>query len=45
MRVATVVVEAEGKRAELIVTCSPADYLAFKAFSGRETRFITECLH
>ncbi len=32
-------------RAERIVTCSPADYLAFKAFSGRETRFITECLH
>jgi ferredoxin len=32
-------------RAERIVTCSPADYLAFKAYSGRETRFITECLH
>ena len=32
-------------RAKRIVTCSPADYLAFKAFSGRETRFITECLH
>jgi ferredoxin len=32
-------------RAERIVTCSPADYLAFKAHSGRETRFITECLH
>ena len=31
-------------RAERIVTCSPADYLAFKAYSGRETRFITECL-
>jgi ferredoxin len=32
-------------RAERIITCSPADYLAFKAYSGRETRFITECLH
>ncbi len=32
-------------RADRIITCSPADYLAFKAFSGRETRFITECLH
>jgi Fe-S oxidoreductase len=31
-------------RADRIVTCSPADYLAFKAYSGRETRFITECL-
>ena len=31
-------------RAERIVTCSPADYLAFRAYSGRETRFITECL-
>ena len=31
-------------RAERIVTCSPADYLAFKAYSGRETRYITECL-
>jgi ferredoxin len=31
-------------RAERIVTCSPADYLAFKAYSGRETLFITECL-
>jgi ferredoxin len=31
-------------RAERIITCSPADYLAFKTFSGRETRFITECL-
>ncbi|MEP6918608.1 MAG: (Fe-S)-binding protein [Acidobacteriota bacterium] len=30
--------------AERIVTCSPADYLAFKAYSGRDTRFITECL-
>jgi ferredoxin len=32
-------------RAERIITCSPADYLAFKAYSGRETRYITECLH
>jgi hypothetical protein len=32
-------------RADRIITCSPADYLAFKAYSGRETRFITECLH
>jgi hypothetical protein len=31
-------------RADRIVTCSPADYLAFKAYSGRETRYITECL-
>jgi ferredoxin len=31
-------------RAERVITCSPADYLAFKAYSGRETRFITECL-
>ena len=31
-------------RAERIITCSPADYLAFKMYSGRETRFITECL-
>ena len=31
-------------RAERVVTCSPADYLAFKAYSGRDTRFITECL-
>jgi ferredoxin len=31
-------------KAERIITCSPADYLAFKAYSGRETRFITECL-
>ena len=31
-------------RAERIITCSPADYLAFKAYSGRETLFITECL-
>ena len=35
----------EHSRAERIVTCSPADYLAFKAYSGRETRYITECLH
>ena len=34
----------EHSRAERIITCSPADYLAFKAYSGRETRFITECL-
>jgi ferredoxin len=31
-------------RAERIITCSPADYLAFKMYSGRETLFITECL-
>jgi hypothetical protein len=31
-------------RAERIISCSPADYLAFKAYSGRETLFITECL-
>jgi ferredoxin len=31
-------------RAERIVTCSPADYLAFRAYSGRDTRYITECL-
>jgi ferredoxin len=31
-------------KAERIVTCSPADYLAFREHSGRETRFITECL-
>ena len=34
----------EHSNAERIITCSPADYLAFKAYSGRETRFITECL-
>ncbi len=34
----------EHSRAERIVTCSPADYLAFKAHSGRDTRFVTECL-
>jgi hypothetical protein len=31
-------------RAERIITCSPADYLAFKSYSGRETLFVTECL-
>ncbi len=31
-------------KAERIITCSPADYLAFKMYSGRETLFITECL-
>jgi ferredoxin len=31
-------------RAERIITCSPADYLAFREYSGRETLFITECL-
>jgi ferredoxin len=31
-------------KAERVITCSPADYLAFKAHSGRETKFITECL-
>jgi ferredoxin len=31
-------------KAERIITCSPADYLAFKTYSGRETLFITECL-
>jgi ferredoxin len=31
-------------RAERIITCSPADYLAFKMYSGRETLFVTECL-
>jgi ferredoxin len=33
-----------GSRAERIITCSPADYLAFRTHSGRETLFITECL-
>ena len=33
-----------GSSAERVITCSPADYLAFKAYSGRETLFITECL-
>jgi hypothetical protein len=31
-------------KAERVITCSPADYLAFKAWSGRETKFVTECL-
>jgi ferredoxin len=31
-------------KAERVITCSPADYLAFKAYSGRETKFVTECL-
>ena len=31
-------------KAERIITCSPADYLAFRMYSGRETLFITECL-
>jgi NAD-dependent dihydropyrimidine dehydrogenase PreA subunit len=31
-------------KAERVITCSPADYLAFKLYSGRETLFITECL-
>ncbi len=31
-------------KAERIITCSPADYLAFKMYSGLETLFITECL-
>jgi len=31
-------------RADRIITCSPADYLAFQRYSGRETLFITECL-
>jgi ferredoxin len=34
----------EHSKADRIITCSPADYLAFQAYSGRETRFITECL-
>jgi ferredoxin len=34
----------EHSRADRIITCSPADYLAFTAYSGRDTRFITECL-
>jgi ferredoxin len=42
---AAVVRLLKDSRAERIVTCSPADYLAFKAYSGRETLFITECLH
>ncbi len=31
-------------KAERVITDSPADYLAFREHSGRETRFITECL-
>lgn len=31
-------------KAERIITCSPAEYLAFKEHSGRETLFITQCL-
>ena len=31
-------------KAERVITCSPAEYLAFKEHSGRETKFITECL-
>ena len=31
-------------KADRIITCSPAEYLAFKAHSGRETLYITECL-
>lgn len=31
-------------KAERIITCSPAEYLAFREHSGRETKFITECL-
>ncbi len=31
-------------KAERVITCSPAEYLAFKAHSGRETLFITQCL-
>jgi ferredoxin len=31
-------------KANRIITCSPAEYLAFKEHSGRETLFITECL-
>ena len=34
----------EHSKAERVITCSPADYLAFKTYSGRETLFITECL-
>jgi ferredoxin len=34
----------EHSKAERIITCSPADYLAFRRYSGRETLFITECL-
>ena len=31
-------------RAERIITCSPADYLAFRDYSGRPVLFITECV-
>lgn len=31
-------------KADRVVTCSPAEYLAFKAHSGRETLFVTQCL-
>jgi len=31
-------------KADRVITCSPADYLAFREFSGRETRYVTECL-
>ncbi len=31
-------------KAERVITDSPADYLAFREHSGRDTRFITECL-
>ncbi len=31
-------------KVERVITCSPADYLAYKEHSGLETRFITECL-
>jgi hypothetical protein len=34
----------ESAKPARIVTCSPADYQAFRQFSGVETRFITECL-
>jgi hypothetical protein len=31
-------------KAERIITCSPAEYLAFKEHAGRETLYITQCL-
>jgi Fe-S oxidoreductase len=31
-------------KADRIITCSPAEYLAFREHSGRPTLFITECL-
>lgn len=34
----------EQVKAERIVTCSPADYLAFRQFSNRDVKFVTECL-